>query len=56
MTETKKPSGVSRRLVTGGLATGAALQQYGWGVPAFVLAPITNRAFFASSLRWCERS
>jgi putative peptidoglycan lipid II flippase len=23
------------------------LQQYGWGVPAFVLAQITNRAFFA---------
>ena len=29
------------------VATGAALQQYGWGVPAFVLAQITNRAFFA---------
>ena len=28
-------------------ATAAALQQYGWGVPAFVLAQITNRAFFA---------
>jgi putative peptidoglycan lipid II flippase len=29
------------------MATGGALQQYGWGVPAFVLAQITNRAFFA---------
>ncbi|MFI4936261.1 MAG: lipid II flippase MurJ, partial [Caulobacterales bacterium] len=29
------------------VATAAALQQYGWGVPAFVLAQITNRAFFA---------
>jgi putative peptidoglycan lipid II flippase len=29
------------------LATAAALQQYGWGVPAFVLAQITSRAFFA---------
>ena len=28
-------------------ATATALQQYGWGVPAFVLAQITNRAFFA---------
>jgi putative peptidoglycan lipid II flippase len=28
-------------------ATAAALQQYGWGVPAFVLAQITSRAFFA---------
>ena len=28
-------------------ATAMALQQYGWGVPAFVLAQITNRAFFA---------
>jgi putative peptidoglycan lipid II flippase len=28
-------------------ATALALQQYGWGVPAFVLAQITNRAFFA---------
>ncbi|MGH6955509.1 MAG: murein biosynthesis integral membrane protein MurJ, partial [Caulobacteraceae bacterium] len=27
--------------------TAAALQQYGWGVPAFVLAQITSRAFFA---------
>ena len=27
--------------------TAAALLQYGWGVPAFVLAQITNRAFFA---------
>jgi putative peptidoglycan lipid II flippase len=27
--------------------TAAALQQYGWGVPAFVLAQIVNRAFFA---------
>ncbi|HEY3798211.1 MAG TPA: murein biosynthesis integral membrane protein MurJ [Caulobacteraceae bacterium] len=29
------------------LNTAAALQQYGWGVPAFVLAQIINRAFFA---------
>ena len=28
-------------------ATAQALQQYGWGVPAFVLAQITSRAFFA---------
>jgi putative peptidoglycan lipid II flippase len=28
-------------------ATALALQQYGWGVPAFVLATIVNRAFFA---------
>jgi putative peptidoglycan lipid II flippase len=28
-------------------ATALALQQYGWGVPAFVLAQITTRAFFA---------
>jgi putative peptidoglycan lipid II flippase len=28
-------------------ATAAALQQYGWGVPAFVLAQILSRAFFA---------
>jgi len=27
--------------------TATALMQYGWGVPAFVLAQITNRAFFA---------
>jgi putative peptidoglycan lipid II flippase len=27
--------------------TAMALQQYGWGVPAFVLAQITARAFFA---------
>jgi putative peptidoglycan lipid II flippase len=27
--------------------TAAALLQYGWGVPAFVLAQIFNRAFFA---------
>ena len=27
--------------------TAQALQQYGWGVPAFVLAQITSRAFFA---------
>ena len=27
--------------------TALALQQYGWGVPAFVLAQITSRAFFA---------
>jgi putative peptidoglycan lipid II flippase len=27
--------------------TAAALTQYGWGVPAFVLAQITSRAFFA---------
>jgi len=27
--------------------TAAALQQYGWGVPAFVIAQITSRAFFA---------
>jgi len=33
--------------VADALATGQALQQYGWGVPAFVLAQITNRAFFA---------
>jgi putative peptidoglycan lipid II flippase len=29
------------------IATASALQQYGWGVPAFVLAQITSRAFFA---------
>ena len=29
------------------VATAGALQQYGWGVPAFVLAQITSRAFFA---------
>ena len=29
------------------LATAGALQQYGWGVPAFVLAQLTSRAFFA---------
>ncbi|HWA61533.1 MAG TPA: murein biosynthesis integral membrane protein MurJ [Caulobacteraceae bacterium] len=29
------------------LMTAQALQQYGWGVPAFVLAQITSRAFFA---------
>jgi putative peptidoglycan lipid II flippase len=28
-------------------ATAIALQQYGWGLPAFVLAQITSRAFFA---------
>ncbi|OJU08848.1 MAG: murein biosynthesis integral membrane protein MurJ [Caulobacterales bacterium 68-7] len=28
--------------------TAQALLQYGWGVPAFVLAQITNRAFFAN--------
>ena len=28
-------------------ATADALRQYGWGVPAFVLAQITSRAFFA---------
>jgi putative peptidoglycan lipid II flippase len=28
-------------------ATAGALQQYGWGVPAFVLTQITSRAFFA---------
>ncbi|HTX48659.1 MAG TPA: murein biosynthesis integral membrane protein MurJ, partial [Caulobacteraceae bacterium] len=33
--------------VADAVATGQALQQYGWGVPAFVLAQITNRAFFA---------
>jgi len=27
--------------------TALALQQYGWGVPAFVLAPLVSRAFFA---------
>jgi len=27
--------------------TAMALQQYGWGLPAFVIAQITNRAFFA---------
>jgi putative peptidoglycan lipid II flippase len=27
--------------------TALALQQYGWGVPAFVLAPLIARAFFA---------
>ena len=27
--------------------TALALQQYGWGVPAFVLAPLISRAFFA---------
>ena len=27
--------------------TASALQQYGWGVPAFVIAQITSRAFFA---------
>jgi putative peptidoglycan lipid II flippase len=34
-------------LHTDALNTAAALQQYGWGVPAFVLAQITSRAFFA---------
>jgi putative peptidoglycan lipid II flippase len=34
-------------LHTDALYTAAALQQYGWGVPAFVLAQITSRAFFA---------
>jgi putative peptidoglycan lipid II flippase len=29
------------------LKTAQALQQYGWGVPAFVLVQITNRVFFA---------
>jgi putative peptidoglycan lipid II flippase len=29
-------------------ATAAALQQYGWGVPAFVLVQLLNRVFFAS--------
>ena len=29
------------------LETAAALRQYGWGVPAFVLAQLTSRAFFA---------
>ena len=29
------------------LQTAMALQQYGWGVPAFVLAPLLSRAFFA---------
>ena len=29
------------------LQTAAALQQYGWGVPAFVLAPLLSRAFFS---------
>ncbi len=29
------------------LKTASALQQYGWGVPAFVLAPLLSRAFFA---------
>lgn len=28
-------------------ATALALQQYGWGVPAFVLSQLTSRAFFA---------
>ena len=28
-------------------ATAGALQQYGWGVPAFVLAQLSSRAFFA---------
>jgi putative peptidoglycan lipid II flippase len=28
-------------------ATAMALQQYGWGVPAFVLAQLASRAFFA---------
>ncbi len=27
--------------------TASALRQYGWGVPAFVLAPLLSRAFFA---------
>jgi len=30
------------------LSTAAALQQYGWGVPAFVLSQLFNRVFFAS--------
>lgn len=30
------------------LQTAAALQQYGWGVPAFVLAQLLSRVFFAS--------
>jgi len=34
-------------LATDAHFTAAALQQYGWGVPAFVLAQITSRAFFA---------
>ncbi|MGA0602958.1 murein biosynthesis integral membrane protein MurJ [Caulobacter sp. KR2-114] len=29
------------------LKTALALQQYGWGVPAFVIVQITNRIFFA---------
>ena len=29
------------------IATAGALQQYGWGVPAFVLAQLSSRAFFA---------
>jgi putative peptidoglycan lipid II flippase len=29
-------------------ATAAALQQYGWGVPAFVLSQLFSRVFFAS--------
>ena len=29
------------------LATAGALQQYGWGVPAFVLAQLLSRTFFA---------
>ncbi len=29
------------------LVTAHALQQYGWGVPAFVLAQLSSRAFFA---------
>jgi putative peptidoglycan lipid II flippase len=30
------------------LSTAQALQQYGWGVPAFVLSQLFNRVFFAS--------
>ena len=30
------------------LSTAAALQQYGWGVPAFVLSQLFSRVFFAS--------
>jgi len=33
--------------VVDALKTASALQQYGWGVPAFVLAPLLSRAFFA---------
>jgi len=29
------------------IQTALALQQYGWGVPAFVLSPLISRAFFA---------